>query len=595
MNISDNRVFLTLPPPFGFYCFILNCDHLHFGLWPEDNATVSIEDAQENMFNYLLSFFPPPPAKVLDVGCGLGLSAFYISQKGYKVTAIAPSPEMIDYAKQKYGDRVEFKVLNFFDEDEAVFSPGLYDVIFLQESAQYLDSLNEVFKKARQLLKDKGSIILGDEVCYDRSIKPETAVHLSSDFAITFAENGFRITEHQKIGKLVFPTCDFIIKKFTENFDRVVSESNKPDTREKLLLYLNGWKKQKSWYEKGQMGYEIFVARKDNFFMKSYAQSDEYNILPMFNKVFHVSRTLNHWYWKFRDNPYGSYKISVASSEEGVLVAHYAGYSVPFYFSLDKRKNFLSYQIGDTMTSPDVRNVGRGRTGILARMSYYFYAKFCEGHVPFIYGFNTANIKKLGMRCLGYTYIDPVTLWVKDIAKDPFKPLSRIKRLFSGYSVKEIHSISDEWDVFFDRVCDFYIFLVRRDSTYLKWRYLECPDRIHRIFAVYKRGNIVGWSVFVEKEKKIIWGDALFDSRYLEAAKFMLSSLFTKEFSGYECIEGWFPQHPEWWVHQLKRLGFTPTDEPNNLTPGFVIFEEPIRLEKLKNYFYYTIGDSDLF
>ncbi len=581
--------------PFSFCRAILKGDHLHFGLWSDGDSKMSMEEAQENMFNLLLSFFPPPPATVLDVGCGLGYSAFLLAQKGYKVVAIAPSTERIAYAKQVYGDSgVEFRTLSYFDEDETVFSKEHYDVLLFQESMQYLSPLNNVIGRARQLLKEKGVLIIGDEVCYDRSIKPETTVHPVTDFIIALAENGFRTIENEKIGKDVVQTCDFIIDNLTHHFDSISSQSNDPKSTEKLLVYLNGWEKQKTWYLNQQMGYEIYVARKDNYFIRPYNKTDEREILPLFHEVFHVNRSPEHWYWKFRDDPYGSFKIACALSDKGELVAHYAGYPVPFYSETDKRK-FISYQIGDTMTKPSVRNIGIGKTGLLARTASYFYAKFCEGDLPFIYGFNTGNIRKLGMRYLGYSYIDPVPFWIRDIVRNPFSPPSFLTRLLSGYTVEEVHSVTDDWNEFFHRVCSSYRFLVRRDAAYIQWRYAECPDKIHRVFSVLKKGKLTGWGVFSIKDKRLIWGDALFDIKYPESVSYLLYTLLNDHFQGVETVEGWFSPHPEWWSSLLKELGFHTVQEPNDLTPGFVLFNDTSLLEKLKEYFYYTMGDSDLF
>ncbi len=247
------------------------------------------------------------------------------------------------------------------------------------------------------------------------------------------------------------------------------------------------------------------------------------------------------------------------------------------------------------MTRPSVRNIGLGKTGLLARTANHFYAKFCEGVTPFIYGFNTKNIRKLGMRYLGYTYIDPVSFWVKDIVKNPFKPLNLRARLLSGYTIEEIHSVTIDWDELFSRVCSSYRFLVRRDAAYVKWRYLDCPDKVHRVFSVRKRGRLIGWSVFSRKENRLIWGDALFDNRYLETVSYLLHSLLKQYFGGVKTIEGWFSPHPEWWSSLLEELSFSIIPEPDELTPGFVIFGDQSIMEKLKNHFYYTYGDSDLF
>jgi hypothetical protein len=363
---------------------------------------------------------------------------------------------------------------------------------------------------------------------------------------------------------------------------------------EKLRYFLDGWKKQKGWYEQGQMGYEVFVGKKDGFFIRAYTAGDEDTILPLFNKVFGVTRTMEHWHWKFRDNPYGSHRIAEAFSAEGALVAHYAGYPIPFFLSFDTSSTFLSCQIGDTMTSPSVRNVGLGKTGLLARIAHYFYAKFGHGAMPFIYGFNTGNIRKLGTRYLGYEYIDPVTYWTRNLSESPMRRPSFLLRLLSGLSAEEVHSTNAEWDDLFRRVAPAYRLLVRRDAEYIKWRYLDCPDRIHRVFAVRKWGRLAGWSVFAVRGDRLIWGDALFDKECPGAVSFLLHNLH-ESFPGIAAVEGWFSRHPAWWEAILKENGFAAGPEPNELTPGFVIFQNGDTRHHLQDSLYYTHGDSDLF
>lgn len=43
----------------------------------------------------------PPGAALLDVGCGTGLDAAHFAQKGYRVTAIDPSREMVEQTRQR--------------------------------------------------------------------------------------------------------------------------------------------------------------------------------------------------------------------------------------------------------------------------------------------------------------------------------------------------------------------------------------------------------------------------------------------------------------------------------------------------------------
>ena len=586
-----------LPEPFCYYREILKSDHLHFGLWREDGPNLSMEEAQQAMFEYLLSFFPPPPAEVLDVGCGLGLSAGLLSRRGYMVTAIAPSPEMIQYARQTYAESgAEFRELGFLDEDDVVFSEGRYDVLLFQESAQYISPLDDLMKKARRLLRADGVLLIGDETCYDKSIKAETAVHLSGDFEMALAENGFRITGNKRIGKEIFPTYDFVIGELTKNRDRIAAACE-GKTVAGLDFFIDGWNRQKTWNLQGKTGYEIFVARKDSFSIRPYSPGDEGKILPSFNKVFGTQRTIGHWSWKFRDDPYGSYKISEAFSGEGKLVAHYAGYPVPFYCDTGGLPGtFLSMQIGDTMTLPEVRHVGRGKTSILSRTARHFYAKFCEG-MPFTYGFNTGTIKRFGERFLGYQYIDPVPYRVKKVDASSLLRYPLFRKILSRYHVRVIDSFDRGFDSLFERTAPAYRFLVKRESRYLTWRYRNCPDKDYRMLSVHDRmGRLVGWSVFLAKGETLIWGDALFDREYPDAVGHLLSYVSGASFfRGIERIEAWFSRNPAWWDRILDGLGFGLTTEPNNLFPCFYILTGNDVRSELGSNLYYTMGDSDLF
>ncbi|MBW1791472.1 MAG: GNAT family N-acetyltransferase [Deltaproteobacteria bacterium] len=585
-----------LPEPFNFYRSVLESDHLHFGVWPEDRPDLTLEEAQEVMFNSLLDYFPDPPASVLDVGCGLGLSGCYLEEKGYHVTAIAPSRELIDYASRKYGGRdIDFQVADFLDNGGSAFTRKKYGIILFQESLQYLNPLDMVFNKVRSLLEPGGAVIIGDEICYDKSIRKETAAHLLKDITTALCENGFRITADKAIGNSVIKTCDNVISRFTDHFDQIVSSVEVEDVANRLKFFLNGWKKQKEWYLTNRMGYHIMAAAKDDIFMRSYNRGDEDNILQLFNQIFQKDRTNEHWCWKFKDNPFGNLKIAEAVTKEGDLTGQYCGYPVPFYSSVGEFKEFSSFQIGDTMTSLKARRSGFGKTGVLSRVTTYFYNKFCIDNVPFIYGFNTGKIRKLGERYLQYEYTSTVPYHVIDLRQKKIRAQSVVKRLLSGFAVEQVSEMTDEYDIFFERVCDDYGMLVKKTSLYLKWRYLDCPDTVHKMFAVRRFGKLVGWSVFSAIDGLLLWGDALFEKKYPAAVGFMLNYLVRHLFKGITRIEGWFAPVPVWWTQILQDMGFEAVDEPNALAPTFKIFDSQFSTDFFESNFYYTMGDSDLF
>src|SRR3954471_19075480 len=131
----------------------------------------------------------------------------------------------------------------------------------------------------------------------------------------------------------------------------------------------------------------------DRIVVRAYRPGDEEAILDLFARSFHVSRTPEHWRWKYQDDPYGREHITVIF-DESQLVGHYAGYPVPFsVYGVD----VLAHQIGDTMTDPAIRHVGRGPSSVLGRAARHFYDTFCEGRIGFNYGFNVANIQKFSM------------------------------------------------------------------------------------------------------------------------------------------------------------------------------------------------------
>ncbi|MCP4576441.1 MAG: hypothetical protein GY846_09190 [Deltaproteobacteria bacterium] len=160
--------------------------------------------------------------------------------------------------------------------------------------------------------------------------------------------------------------------------------------------------------------------------------------------------------------------------------------------------------------------------------------------------------------------------------------------------------MNDAWDDFFHRVRSDYAFLVARGAAYIRWRYLECPDKVHRLFALRRKGRIVGWSVFSVKDGRILWGDALFDRRHLKGVAGLLYHVATQAFSGIKTMRAWFSKNPVWWTSHLLSLGFNPEPEPDGLTLCYISFKNPIMdvhtiTKRLHESFYYAWGDSDLF
>jgi hypothetical protein len=324
---------------------------------------------------------------------------------------------------------------------------------------------------------------------------------------------------------------------------------------------------------------------------RAFCDGDEDAILDLFARCFpHAPRTRESFDWKYRRNPFGSARISLTFDEKGELAGHYAGYPVPF---VDRGESFLAHQIGDTMTSPAVRHVGRGPTSILGRTAAHFYSEFCEGKVAYNYGFNVANIQRFSMRFLRSDRVESVPYRVRDLHRDPLRRLTRAERWARGFQLEEVRSVGQEWDDFFDRVSPDFGFLVRRDAAYIRWRYLECPDVRYIVIAIRQWKRLAGWSVFRVRDGALLWGDALFDYRVRDAASVMLRHM--APVLGAQRIVGWFPARPRWFDRLLKDFKFELQAEPQDLGLMCVPFVHADAAERMRDRLFYTMGDSDLF
>jgi cyclopropane fatty-acyl-phospholipid synthase-like methyltransferase len=77
--------------------------------------------------NYLISLLKPG-ATILDVGCAGGFKSKYFADKGFKVTGIDFSEEMVSIAKEQVPN-ASFKVLDLFDVDTIAET---FDCVFVQ-------------------------------------------------------------------------------------------------------------------------------------------------------------------------------------------------------------------------------------------------------------------------------------------------------------------------------------------------------------------------------------------------------------------------------------------------------------------------------
>jgi 2-polyprenyl-3-methyl-5-hydroxy-6-metoxy-1,4-benzoquinol methylase len=107
-------------------------------------------------------------SKTLDLGCGNGYFANYLSKKGFKVTGIDVSKEIIKFAKESYKNKnLDFKQSDVFskellkDKYNFLYDVGLFHNILPEKRKEYSKTL---FK----LLNREGKFLL---FCFDKREK----------------------------------------------------------------------------------------------------------------------------------------------------------------------------------------------------------------------------------------------------------------------------------------------------------------------------------------------------------------------------------------------------------------------------------------
>lgn len=109
--------------------------------------------------NEVVSHFPVK-SWVLDIGCGMGREAFYLYDKGFKITATDISEKVIEPAKQfaiESKRNIEFLLTNGLD---LPFESNTFDVVIIwsQTFGLFYEEENKIhiLKECNRVLKSKG-------------------------------------------------------------------------------------------------------------------------------------------------------------------------------------------------------------------------------------------------------------------------------------------------------------------------------------------------------------------------------------------------------------------------------------------------------
>ena len=105
-------------------------------------------------------------AKVLDIGSGLGGSAFFIEENyAAKVTGIDLSSNMIQLSNQRASYRNSKVQFILGDCTQMEFEPESFNLIYSRDSLLHVQDKTTLFQKIKDWLKPSGKVLITDYCC----------------------------------------------------------------------------------------------------------------------------------------------------------------------------------------------------------------------------------------------------------------------------------------------------------------------------------------------------------------------------------------------------------------------------------------------
>jgi len=181
--------------------------------------------------------------KVLDVGAGIGGSAFYMARRyGVNVHGIDLSTNMTGIAHQ-YRNEMEPEVKHrtqFYVEDATAMSypQQFYDVVYSRDTLIHIEDKANLFKKLYSTLKPGGKIMISDYCRGDKEHTSEFKEYLQQrDYRLTTLKNygeqlekaGFKNVKAENVTPLMIEMLEKELAYFVSIKDSFIKEFSQKD------------------------------------------------------------------------------------------------------------------------------------------------------------------------------------------------------------------------------------------------------------------------------------------------------------------------------------------------------------------------------
>lgn len=266
--------------------------------------------------------------------------------------------------------------------------------------------------------------------------------------------------------------------------------------------------------------FENVVVMSEEYLVRSYQQGDEMQLVQLLELVFSGwprfdlnCTPLDHWKWKYQENPINE-KIIVVAEKNGRVIGCSHGTSE----KLKINDNSISAAQGtDLAVHPDFR--GKGLSKKIIEYKNVLHSKL---NVNIFYGL-TANLimkkSSLSMGRINFPYritdlviINDINLFLKSkqlknsslykygyILANIYNNIKNLfkfqKEIDNAFDISIINDFDDRINVFWDGIKDHYDFIIERNKKYLNWRYCDPRGGNYVIKIAEDNDVILGYSV----------------------------------------------------------------------------------------------------
>ncbi len=337
----------------------------------------------------------------------------------------------------------------------------------------------------------------------------------------------------------------------------------------------------------------------ENLVIRPYEPGDEKEILATFNLVFrevcgegYVDRTLEEWRWEFQENPRGM-RVILAVAPQGKVAAQYA--AVPMAAKSPIGETTFVHAV-DSMVHPDFRK-GLKKPGLFVEVGRAWFDYIRElGKDSVGFGYPVRPAWRIGNRYLGYSLVRIVDYLVAEIEGFRPGPTGR-----AGVEVESARSLDKgEADRFWEEWSREVECAVKRDGTYLDWRYTRKPGGAYG-FLLARRGGVLKGLAVLHLWNELVPGGAAFAEWMVlpgeeGAGRALLWA--AREAALEEGRERLVAVLPPWSAEAafLGKEGFQwiPSKQYLERRLGSYLWKEVMTSQWLADHWFYTLGDSDL-